>query len=112
MAIVQTCDFQYIYKPKTIDLTFKSEEVINHEHIHSFLDLEAEKLAKRYFPYDDLCWQLAELELISERGIKNYTNREVFQREQEIFDDSPKYIDICWLIAELNTYLKHKGLYI
>ena len=66
---------------------------------------------KSYYPYDALCWALAEFELILEKGQKNYTEHELSEREKEIFDASLNYEEICWFIANLKIYLEEINLY-
>ena len=109
---MQKFNFDYIYGPKIINLSFESNKTFSNEKIHNIINNSAEELAIKTFPYDDLCWQLAELELISEKGWKKYTNKELFKREEEIFSDSLNYIDLCWLICELRFLLKQKGFFI
>ncbi len=68
-------------------------------------------LIKVNFPYDTLCWALAEFELLFEKGHKLYTEREVIDREKQIFDVFLDYEKLCWFIANLKVYLEHINLY-
>ncbi|MFX0024684.1 MAG: hypothetical protein ACFE9S_20420 [Candidatus Hermodarchaeota archaeon] len=58
------------------------------------------------FPFDALCWALAELELIFEKGTKKYSERDVIKRAQKIFDSELDYDTLCWSISRLKTYLE------
>jgi hypothetical protein len=98
-------------------------ELYKNEGVNSLLDLETnEKLRLRIdeftshllnsnYPYDTLCWALAELQLIFEKGHKNYSESEVIEMEKKIFDTTLEYEDICWYIASLKGYLEENCLY-
>ena len=81
------------------------------EELRSKIDKATQQLSKSYYPYDALCWALAEFELIFEKGHNNYSEYEVIDREKEIFDISLAYDDLCWFIANLRTYLEEVNLY-
>ena len=87
---------------KEIEITEKLRSKINELTQH---------LVKSNYPYDSLCWALAEFELIFEKGRKNYSEQEVIKREKKIFDSSLDYDDICWFIANLKIYLEEIKLY-
>lgn len=70
-----------------------------------------EKLLNSYFPFDAMCWALAELELIFEKGHKNYSQQELTEKAEEIFDVEKNYDNLCWLIANLKIYLEEVNLY-
>ena len=75
------------------------------------IDETTEHLRKSNYPYDALCWALAEFELIFEKGHKGYSEHEVIEREKKIFDISLEYDEICWFIANLKVYLEQISLY-
>ena len=66
---------------------------------------------KSNYPYDTLCWALAEFQLIFEKGHKNYSEHEVIEREKKIFNALIDYDDLCWFIANLKVYLEQIKLY-
>ncbi|MFX1569157.1 MAG: hypothetical protein ACFFCV_12405 [Promethearchaeota archaeon] len=68
-------------------------------------------LLKSNFPFDALCWALAELELIFEKGSNNYTESDVVIRTKRIFDSDLDYNSLCWLISRFKTYLEENKLY-
>ena len=74
--------------------------------LRSEIDEFTKHLVKSNYPYDTLCWALAEFELIFEKGHKNYSESEVIERERQIFDVSLDYEDLCWFIANLKVYLE------
>lgn len=63
------------------------------------------------FPFDTLCWALAELELIFEKGSKNYSERDVIKRAEKIIDSDLDYDTLCWLISRFKIYLEEIRLY-
>lgn len=68
-------------------------------------------LSKSYFPFDALCWALAELQLIFEKGIKKYSEGDVIKRAEKILDSDLDYDTLCWLISRFKTYLEEIKLY-
>ncbi len=87
---------------KTIEIT---------EKLRSKIDELTQHLVKSNYPYDTLCWALAEFEMIFEKGRKNYSEHEVIEREKKIFDSSLDYDDLCWFISNLKIYLEEVKLY-
>lgn len=71
----------------------------------------AKEISKKYYPYDALCWALAEFQLIFEKGRGNYIEQEVINTAEKIFDSSLKYHEICWLISNLKVYLEEIKAY-
>ncbi len=63
------------------------------------------------FPFDTLCWALAELELIFKKGSKKYSESDVIKRAEKIFDSDLDYGTICWLISKYKIYLEEIKLY-
>ena len=87
---------------KIIELTRELKEKINHFYQH---------LLNSYFPFDALCWALAELQLIFEKGSKKYFRRDVIKRAEKIIDSDIDYDTLCWLISSFKTYLEEIKLY-
>ncbi len=81
------------------------------EKLRSKIDETTQHLIKSNFPYDALCWALAEFQMIFEKGGKNYSEQEVIEREKKIFNVSLEYDEICFLIANLKVYLEEVKLY-
>ncbi len=63
-------------------------------------------LLESNFPFDALCWALAELELIFENGSKKYSEKDVIKRAEEIIDSDIKYDTLCLLISRFKSYLE------
>jgi len=68
-------------------------------------------LLQERLPYEDLCWQLAEFQLLFEKGRKGYSERDVCRRAKTIFDSTLTYVELCWLICEFKSYLKQEKVY-
>ena len=50
-------------------------------------------------------------QLIFENGKGKYSEQDVIERSEEIFDLSLSYEDICWLISGLKIYLERSNKY-
>lgn len=81
------------------------------EKLRSKINEFTQHLLKSNYPYDALCWALAEFQLIFEKGHKKYLESEVIEREKKIFDASLDYEELCWFIANLKVYLEEVNLY-
>ncbi|MFX1273716.1 MAG: hypothetical protein ACFFBP_11335 [Promethearchaeota archaeon] len=75
------------------------------------VDKAAQNLIKKALPFDELCWELAELQLIIDKGTHNYNDHEVSSMEDKIFNAELTYEEICWLIAYLTVFLRIQKLY-
>jgi hypothetical protein len=73
--------------------------------------LRAKELMHKELPFDVLCWELAELQLIIEKGHGRYTEHEVSKMEEKIFNSSISYKEICWIISTLISFLGQQDLY-
>jgi len=72
---------------------------------------ETHNLNDDSFPHEDLCWELAEYQLIFEKGFRKYTETEINKRAKRILDSKLSYYDICWLISSFKIYLKENKIY-
>jgi hypothetical protein len=68
-------------------------------------------LSNELISYEDLCWELAEYQLIFEEGHNKYSEKDVINKAKEIFNSKLNYRDICWLISSFKTYLKENKLF-
>jgi len=75
------------------------------------VELRAKELMHKELPFDVLCWELAEIQLIIEKGHRNYTHKEVRKMEEKIFNSTISYKEICWIIATLISFLGQHDLY-
>jgi hypothetical protein len=60
--------------------------------------------------YEELCIELAKIQLKILKGNQIITNDEIKEKSQEIFKSSSTYDELCWLIAELTDLSKKKEL--
>ena len=79
--------------------------------LKSQVDKGARNLIKKALPFDELCWELAELQLIIDKGVHQYTDHEVSTMEDKIFNAELTYEEVCWLIAYLTVFLRIQKLY-
>ena len=79
--------------------------------LRSKIKYTAKELSSKYYPYDALCWALAEFQLIFEKGKKKYSEHEVIERAESIFESLLDYDDLCRFIANLKIYLEEAKLY-
>jgi len=75
------------------------------------VELRAKELMHKELPFDVLCWELAEIQLIIEKGHGNYTDQEVSEMEEKIFNSTISYKEICWIISTLISFLGQQDLY-
>ncbi len=68
-------------------------------------------LLQQRLPYEDLCWELAEFQLIFEKGRKGYSEKDVCRRAKAIFDSTLSYVELYWLICEFKSYLEQEKVY-
>jgi hypothetical protein len=81
------------------------------EKLRSKIDETTQHLIKSNYPYDALCWALAEFQIIFEKEGKKYSEHEVIEREKNIFNAALDYDEICFFIANLKVYLEEVKLY-
>ncbi len=114
---------EILKKDKIEESTKKREELIIEfddtiELIEAGLepDLEAEitllahQYSKKNLNYEVLCNNLAKLQLKLQKRSKNYTQKELENKIQEIFKSSSSYEELCWLIAELEILMTKYSL--
>ena len=67
-------------------------------------------LSQNQLSYDELCWMLAEKQLIIQKGDKNVSEDDIRKKAAEIFRSTTPYDELCWLISELNILVDKKYL--
>jgi hypothetical protein len=72
------------------------------------INVSAYFLSQKNYPYDKLCWLLAERQLLA-KGDPGYTVEErIREKAAEIYHNAPPYDVLVWLIAELDILLKNQ----
>ncbi len=66
------------------------------------LTLSADEIAKKNKSYEDLCRELAQLQLKLLKGKKRITEMELIEKTEEILKSSSTYEELCWLIAQMS----------
>ncbi|MHA2287579.1 MAG: hypothetical protein ACXABG_02210 [Promethearchaeota archaeon] len=63
-------------------------------------------LAEKEIPFGDLCWMLAERQLYLHNNFQRADQNSIKDRAGKIYQSSPAYEVICWLISEIDFLLK------
>jgi len=63
-------------------------------------------LAEKKISFDDLCWMLAERQLYLQNNFQKVEQNSIKQRAAKIYQTTPPYNVICWLISEVDFLLK------
>lgn len=74
------------------------------------ITIVAHELSKEKKSYEELCRQLAEIQLNLLKPKGKATKKEIEKKAQEIHQSSSTYEELCWLITELNLLTKKKSL--
>ncbi|TFG01309.1 MAG: hypothetical protein EU540_03985 [Promethearchaeota archaeon] len=77
----------------------------------SKIRIEAYNLMNACYPYDVLCWELAEFILLYQKGHGKYSEHDLSKKKEMIFDISPTYEQICLLISTYKCYLTQEHRY-
>lgn len=96
---------------KKMDLEDFNLIIEKNDKIKPRVKLSTFNLLQERLPYEDLCWQLAEFQLIFEKGRKGYSEKDVCRRAKAIFDSTLSYVELCWLICEFKSYLEQERMY-
>ena len=97
-----------MYKMYVDQVMFDQE---NNRKLKNQVEVKTKELMHKNLPFDVLCWELAELQLIIEKGHGNYTDHEVSVMEEKIFNSTISYKEICWIISTLICFLGQHDLY-
>jgi len=98
------------YRKTETDKEITNKEEIKKENLKEYTNVAAYFLSQNQLSYDELCWMLAEKQLIIQKGDKNVNENNIRQKAEEIFCSSCSYDELCWLIAELNILVDKKYL--
>jgi hypothetical protein len=74
------------------------------------ITLACHELSEEKRTYEELCKQLAEIQLNLIKTKGKATKKEIEKKAQEIHQSSSTYEELCWLIAELNLLAKKQSL--
>ena len=86
-------------------------EIEKDKKLREKIEHSANHLLEQVFPYDVLCWELAEFELILKKGWGLYSENDVIKRAEKIFGLSPEYHQLCWQISVIKVFLEENDLY-
>ena len=72
----------------------------------SQINVAAYYLAEKGYPYDRLCWMLAERHLIIQKDPNYNHESRIREKAAEIFHSGPTYDVLCYLISEIDIMMK------
>ncbi|MFW9938107.1 MAG: hypothetical protein ACFFD5_10695 [Candidatus Thorarchaeota archaeon] len=70
------------------------------------INLDAYNLAKENKNYEELCTELAKLQLKISKGTSKLNDKEIKKKSEEVYKSSSTYEEVCWLIAELRKLVE------
>ena len=76
--------------------------------IREQINVAAFYLSQKNYAYDNLCWMLAERQLIIQKDPRFNQKERIREKAASIFFKSYPYDVLCWLIAELDILLEIK----
>ena len=82
----------------------------SNEEFKEIIRVTAYFISQNQLSYNELCWMLAEKQLIIQKGDNNVTNDDIRKKAEEVFRSSCTYDELCWLIAELKILTEEKLL--
>ena len=85
-------------------------EIISDVELKEMIGVAAYFLSQNELSYNDLCWMLAEKQLIIQKGYENVTENDIRKKAEEVYRSSCTYDELCWLISELNILIEKKYL--
>jgi hypothetical protein len=78
------------------------------DNIKQDISVAAYYLAEKGNSYDDLCWMLAERQLFLQNNFQKADQNSIKERAIKIYQTTPEYNVLCWLISEIDFILKVK----
>jgi hypothetical protein len=60
--------------------------------------------------YDDLCWMLADRQLYLQNNFQKADQNSIKEQAIKIYQTTPTYNVLCWLISEIDLLLKIRKL--
>jgi hypothetical protein len=91
-----------------VDIADKIE--VDEKDLREHIAVAAYFLSQNELKYNELCWMLAEKQLIIQKDDKNVTEVDIRKKAGEIFRSNATYDELCWLIAELDILVEKKYL--
>ena len=70
----------------------------------------AHDIAEEKKTYEELCRELADLQLSIIMDKKKPTQSEIQEKSEEIYNSSSTYNEICWLLAEMRCLIKRQNV--
>ena len=91
------------YRKFGLEKKTSEPEKVTDKELKEMIDVAAYFLAQNQLSYNELCWFLAEKQLIILKGDQNVSEEDIKKKSEEVFRSSVSYEELCWLIAELKV---------
>ena len=98
------------YRKTEPEVEVANKNEIDKKDLSEYIAVAAYFLSQNELTYNELCWMLAEKQLIIQKGDKNVTEVDIRKKASEIFRSNASYDELCWLIAELDILVEKKYL--
>ena len=72
------------------------------------ITIDAHKISEDKQSYEDLCYKLAELQLLFLKDEGKVLKKDIEEKAEEIYKSSSTYDELCWLVAEIGNFLQEK----
>ena len=96
-------------KAEPEEITIEPEETSDVD-LKEMINVAAYFLSQNQLSYNELCWLLAEKQLIIQKGDENVSVDDIRKKAEEIFRSSCTYDELCWLLSELKILTEKKLL--
>ena len=94
------------YRKFGIERITEEPKKVSDDELKGMIEVAAFFLSQNQLSYNDLCWFLAEIQLIIQKGDENVTEDDIRKKAEEVFRSSVNYDELCWLIAELKILVE------
>ena len=98
------------YRKIESDVEENKQKETDKKDLRDYISVAAYFLSQNELSYNELCWMLAEKQLVIQKGDKNVTENDIRNKAAQIFRVNLSYDELCWLIAELNILVDKKYL--
>ncbi|MFX1568534.1 MAG: hypothetical protein ACFFCV_09215 [Promethearchaeota archaeon] len=72
----------------------------------SQINVAAYYLAQKGYTYDKLCWLLAQRQLLIQKDPRYNQEDRIREKAAEIFFSGPSYDVLCYLISEIDIFMR------
>ncbi|MFX1442939.1 MAG: hypothetical protein ACFFHV_05945 [Promethearchaeota archaeon] len=98
------------YRKIEPELEVTTQKEVHKKDLREYITVAAYFLSQNELSYNELCWMLAEKQLIIQKGDEHVFENDIRNKAAQIFSSDLSYDELCWLIAELNILVDKKYL--